>query len=63
MPAPTWALDLQSVRALAHKLYCSCKLTHLPTAKVASDTHSIRPGTIEHIQTAGEKCQDATKQT
>ena len=30
MPAPTWALDLQSVRALAHKLYCSCEQLTFP---------------------------------
>lgn len=26
MPAPTWAVDLQDVRALAHELYCACTL-------------------------------------
>lgn len=66
MPAPTWAFDLQGVRALAHKLYCSCKLlTHNSNTPVEPNTQpgqeptSIYRPLARSVRTLRNKLEEA----
>jgi hypothetical protein len=61
MPAPTWAVDLQGVRALAHKLYCSCMLPIYPARMRLLHLTLNRSGIIKCLQTARQKRTDSTQ--